>query len=154
LIGKARKLIPGAGTPVAPSWSAGEASQLNIKRNGEFTGEYLYYSVTPWDKANGAKVNPAASPDDVIRAQLVYLGWNLVTKSSNRGIQVPVDRMTLLRPSASKFGPEWVFNNDALGDPLASAFAGPAVDAEPLVFQMRMMPLSVGYKTTLTTLPF
>jgi hypothetical protein len=47
-IDKARKLIPGESKLLAPPWADGEASQLNIKRNGVLTGEYLYYAVTPW----------------------------------------------------------------------------------------------------------
>src|ERR1035438_5402656 len=45
-------------------------------------------------------------------------------------------------------------SDDLLGDLSAAPFAGPAIDAEPLVFRMRMLPLAAGYKTTLTTLPF
>ena len=47
-IAEARKLIPGASTLLGATWTDGEASQLNIKRDGQFTGEYLYYAAMPW----------------------------------------------------------------------------------------------------------
>ena len=149
-IDKARKLIPGASTLLAPPWGDGEASQLNIKRNGELTGEYLYYSATPWKSTvDDNERDPTRSrlPND--NAQAVYLAWELKTRVSTRAVSVMVDRDSMRRMEPDVFD-----SNDDLGDASAAPFAGPAIDAEPLVFRMRVLPLAVGYKTTLTTLPF
>jgi hypothetical protein len=62
---------------------------------------------------------------------------------------VLVDCNTLQRKEADNLS-----TNDVLGDASAAPFAGPAIDVEPFVFRMRLLPLAVGYKTTLTTLPF
>ena len=48
LVSKARKLLPGGGSGMLPApWGESEVSQLNIKRAGAATGEYLYYSIDP-----------------------------------------------------------------------------------------------------------
>jgi hypothetical protein len=149
-INKARKLIPGASTLLAPPWGDGEASQLNIKRDGVFTGEYLYYSATPWRMTvPDNERDPNRNRTALDNAQAVYLAWQLKTTTSTRAVEIMVDRDTMRR-----MGPDQFDSDDALGDPSAAPFAGPAIDAEPLVFRMRMLPLAVGYKTTLTTLPF
>jgi hypothetical protein len=44
-------------------------------------------------------------------------------------------------------------SDDYLGDPAVEPLAGPAIDIQESVFAMRRLPLAVGYKTTLTTLP-
>jgi len=46
-INRARKLVPGASTLLSAPWADGEALQLNIKRDGAFTGEHLSYSAAP-----------------------------------------------------------------------------------------------------------
>jgi hypothetical protein len=153
-IDKARKLIPGASTLLAAPWAEGEASQLNIKRDGAFTGEYLYYSATPWRKTvPDSERDPTRSRDAVANAQAVYLGWKLVTKTSTRSVMTKVDRDTLRHMEQPGENPR-MHSDDLLGDLSAAPFAGPAIDAEPLVFRMRVLPLAAGYKTTLTTLPF
>jgi hypothetical protein len=82
-------------------------------------------------------------------AQAMYLGWELVTKSSTRSVLEKVDRDSLRAMENATLQ-----TDDLTGDSSAAAFAGPAIDAEALVFHMRLLPLAVGYKTTLTTLPF
>jgi hypothetical protein len=149
LIAKARKLIPGASTLLAAPWAEGEASQLNIKRNGVFTGEYLYYAATPWRDTVDDNFRTSSDPRVVAHANHTYLSAKLLTNTSKRTISVLVDRDTLQRKESDDLA-----TNDVLGDASAAPFAGPAIDAEPLVFRMRLLPLAVGYKTTLTTLPF
>jgi hypothetical protein len=149
LIAKARKLIPGASTLLAAPWAEGEASQLNIKRNGVFTGEYLYYSATPWRDTVYEAQRTSSDPRVVAHANDTYLTAKLLTSTSTRTIHVLVDCNTLQRKEPDNFS-----TNDVLGDASAAPFAGPAIDVEPLVFRMRLLPLAVGYRTTLTTLPF
>src|ERR1035438_5071236 len=65
-INKARKLVP-AGAAILPApWPDGEAFQLNIKRDGAFTGEYLFYSTgpNPYPRAftNSTPFGPADTP--------------------------------------------------------------------------------------------
>ena len=91
----------------------------------------------------------SSEPRIVAHANDTYLAAKLLTNTSSRTIQVLVDRDTLQRKE-----PDNLSTNDVLGDPSAAPFAGPAIDVEPLVFRMRLLPLAVGYKTTLTTLPF
>jgi hypothetical protein len=148
-INKARKLIPGGSTLLAPPWIEGEASQLNIKRGGVFTGEYLYYSATPWRNTVEDQVKVSTDSGTLGHARDIYLCRKLVTKTSERTVRTLVDRDTMQRKERISLD-----SNDVLGDASAAPFAGPAIDAEPLVFQMRLLPLAVGYKTTLTTLPF
>lgn len=149
-IDKARKLIPGASTLLAAPWAEGEASQLNIKRDGVFTGEYLYYAATPWrNTVNDDQRDPSRSRDAVDNAQAVYLAWQLKTKASSRLVYALVDRDTMRPMKPKRFN-----SDDVLGDDSAAPFAGPAIDAEPLVFRMRVLPLAAGYKTSMVTLPF
>jgi hypothetical protein len=65
-------------------------------------------------------------------------------------VQVTTDRINgqIIEPPP----PIWQ-SNDVVGDPLVDAFAGPAIDIQQSVFAIRRLPLAVGYKTTLTTLP-
>jgi hypothetical protein len=143
LVDKARKLIPGAGSLLAEPWIDGEASQLNIKRGGEFTGEYLYFTAEPWRLryVDGNQLPPGV--------QAVKLSWELKTKTSDRTISVVVDRENMRRLGVDRFD-----TDDVLGDASAVPFIGPLIDAEPAVFRMRSLPLSAGYKTTLTILPY
>lgn len=140
LVTKARKLVPGGDTLLPAPWGELEGSQLNIKRDGVFTGEYLHYSVDPQQPG---LFGPSANP------QAVILGWELTAKNTIRSVQVEVDRDSL-RPLAKP----WLKSNDDLGDPSAAAISGPAVDIEQSVFLMRRLPLAVGFKTTLNTQPF
>jgi hypothetical protein len=140
LVAKARKLIPGTAALLPTTWGESECAQLNIKRNGEFTGEYLYYSV-------GDLVDSWAGP-------IAALGWELQTKKSRRTISLRVDRETL-RPAEfsnpnrqPRTATPLYFSDDALGDALATPFVGPATDLEQTVFLLRRLPLAVGYKTT------
>jgi DNA-binding response OmpR family regulator len=154
-INKARKLIPGASTLLAPPWDEGEASQLNIKRDGAFTGEYLFYAATPGlSTLQEDQRDPVRNHEAAVRSQIIFLGWKLVTKMSTRSALVSVDRDTMRHMDLYNNPNPSLDSNDDLGDATAAPFAGPAIDAEPLVFRMRVLPLAVGYKTTLTTQPF
>jgi hypothetical protein len=148
-IAKARKLVPVAPILLPAPWPDGEAFQLNIKRDGAFTGEYLFYSTgpNPYPRAftNSTPFGPADTP---VPTQGVAMYGKLVTKRSTRSFWVAVDRETMQpldKPHLSL--------DDDMGDPTAVPFAGPAIDIEPLVFRLRRLPLAVGYKTTLTTHP-
>jgi len=140
IIAKARKLVPAGAALVPARWPDGEAFQLNIKRDGAFAGEYLFYSTAP----NRRFISGRPPTSDQ-----VAMSWKLVTKHSTRSVTAVVDRETLqpldgpLRDS-----------DDDMGDPTAVPFAGPAIDLEPLVYRMRRSSLAVGYKTTLTTRPY
>jgi hypothetical protein len=142
LIGKARKLIPGGDTVLPAPWLDGELSQLNIKRDGTFTGETLTYSADPWRKAVGE--NNSSRPPDATYPDSVFLRWELTTAKSTRSIQVRVDRDTL-RP----LGKPELRSDDILGDESVTPFLGPAIDLEESVFTIRRLPLAVGYKTTI-----
>ena len=142
LIEKARKLIPGSNALLPAPWLDGELEQLNIKRDGKFTGETLTYSADPWPSTVGDK---RAHPNDATYPNSVYLRWELTTTNSIRSIQVRVDRDTF-RPLDKQ--PE-VRSNDMLGDTSATALLGPAMDPEESVFTIRRLPLAVGYKTTI-----
>ncbi len=48
LVAKARALIPGTAALLPAPWGDSECAQLNIKREGVATGEYLYYSADAW----------------------------------------------------------------------------------------------------------
>ncbi len=138
LVIKARKLLPGGSAALPAPWDEGECSQLNIKRDGVATGEYLYYSIDPAvDRANKLIPNHQS------------LRWELTTKKSNRSGLVTVDRTT-----GQAAGRPTLRSNDYVGDPAVEPLAGPAIDIQQSVFAMRRLPLAVGYKTTLTTLPF
>jgi hypothetical protein len=136
---KARKLVPGGDTLLPAPWGEMEGGQLNLKRDGVFTGEYLHYSVDPAPPNRGQPANP----------QAVILRWELTTTKTNRSAQVEVDRDSL-RPLAKPV----LRSNDDLGDPMAAAISGPAVDIEQSVFLMRRLPLAPGFNTRLNTLPF
>src|ERR1039458_10258948 len=136
---KARKLVPDGDTLLPAPWGEMEGSQLNIKRDGVFTGEYLYYSVDPRPIRPGRPDNP----------QAVSLYWGLTAKNTNRSVEIDVDRDSFL-----PLGKPELQSNDDLGDPAAAAISGPAIDIEQSVFLMRRLPLAVGFKTTLNTQPF
>ncbi|MGA3019588.1 MAG: tetratricopeptide repeat protein [Bryobacteraceae bacterium] len=143
IIVKARKLVP-AGTVLLPApWPDGEAFQLNVKRDGAFTGEYLFYSTgpNPYPIVRGQD-RQAPTPDQAA------MYWELVTKRSTRSVWVAVDRETM-----QPLDKPHLNSDDDMGDATAVPFAGPAIDLEPLVFRLRRLPLAVGYKTTLTTHP-
>jgi hypothetical protein len=143
LIEKARKLIPGANALLPAPWLDGELEQLNIKRNGAFTGETLTYSADPWRNTVGE--NQRTRPQDSTYPNSVYLRWELTTTNSIRSIQVRVDRDTL-RPLDKQ---PVLSSNDILGDTTATSLLGPAMDPEESVFIIRRLPLAVGYKTTI-----
>jgi hypothetical protein len=139
LVTKARKLVPGGDTLLPAPWGEMEGSQLNIKRDGAFTGEYVHYSVDP----------PPGEPSRPANPQAVILRWELTTTNTKRSVQVEVDRDNL-RPLKK---PE-LRSDDDLGDPAAAAISGPAIDIEQNVFLMRRLPLAPGFKATLNTQPF
>ena len=139
LVIKARKLLPGGSAALPAPWGEGECSQLNIKRDGVATGEYLYYSIDP---ATEAPFNRPMPNHQSLR-------WELTTKKSNRSALARVERTTGLAA-----GQPTLRSNDYVGDPAVEPLAGPAIDIQQSVFAMRRLPLAVGYKTTLTTLPF
>ena len=149
LIAKAGKLVPATPTLLPAPWPDGEAFQLNIKRDGAFTGEYLFYSTgpNPYPRAftNSTPFGPADTP---VPTQGVAMYWKLVTKRSTRSFWVAVDRENM--QPLDKPRPQ---TDDDMGDAAAVPFAGPAIDLDPLVFRMRRLPLTVGYKTILTTHP-
>jgi hypothetical protein len=155
-INKARKLVP-AGAAILPApWPDGEAFQLNIKRDGAFTGEYLFYTTAPNpNPVRGASVAPLVNgqfgfvPGQAPTPDQVAMYWKLVTKHSTRSLWVVVDRETM-----QPLDKPHMYTDDDMGDATAVPFAGPAVDLEPLVFRMRRLPLAAGYKATLTTQPF
>ena len=123
LISKARKLIPSANSLLPASWLDGEASQLNIKRDGAPTGETLFYSADPWQKT--VYESQVAQNQNALQAQTVYLRWELTTRNSIRSIQVAAERDTL-RPLG---GPS-LDSDDVLGDATVAPFLGPATDKE------------------------
>ena len=141
LLARARKLVPGSDTLLPSPWGEIEGSQLNIKRDGVFTGEYLHYSVDP-PPLSGFPGRPA-------NPQAVILRWDLTTASTLRSVQVEVDRDTL-RP----LGKPELHSNDDLGDPSVAPLSGPAIDIEQSVFLMRRLPLAPGFKANLNTQPF
>lgn len=143
LIEKARKLIPGSNALLPAPWLDGELEQLNIKREGLFTGEMLTYSADPW--RNTVAEPSRSQPHDATLPNSVFLRWELTTANSVRSIQSRVERDTL-RPLDKQ--PE-MRSNDVLGDTTATPFLGPATDPEESVFTIRRLPLAVGYKTTI-----
>ena len=152
IIAKARKLIPAAPTLLPAPWPDGEAFQLNIKRDGAFTGEYLFYSTGPNPYTISGSGVLGLSPFGTTLApppNQAVMYWKLVTKRSTRSLWVVVDRETM-----QPLDKPHLNSDDDMGDPTAVPFAGPAIDVEPLVFRLRRLPLAVGYKTTLTTHPF
>ena len=159
LIQKAEKLLPGSTTLLPAPWGESECSQLNIKRDGAETGEFLYYSADAWGitrfekerKEYAARVerSPIPAGQSDLR-QSLFLRWELKTRKSLRSIEARVDRDTLqlAKPEWAEQGnlPKYDTNDD-LGDPLAVPFTGPATDAEQSVFLLRRLPLAVGYQT-------
>jgi len=143
LIEKARKLIPGSNAVLPAPWLDGELEQLNIKRDGAFTGETLTYSADPWRNTVGEYQR--AHPNDATYPNSVFLRWELTTTKSVRSIQVRVDRDTL-RPLDKQ---PFLSSNDILGDTTATSLLGPAMDPEESLFIIRRLPLAVGYKTTI-----
>ena len=162
LVDKARKLIPGSAALLPSPWGDTECSQLNVKRDGTETGEYLYYSVNAWSatqseqnrkqQALALERNPLR-PNQEDPNQTAFLWWQLKTKNSERSIWFQADRDTLQLAKPSNTGqsetrPHYSSDDD-LGDPLAIPFRGPATDSEESVFLLRRLPLEVGYKTTI-----
>jgi hypothetical protein len=152
LVAKARKLIPGMAALLPEPWGESECAQLNIKREGVATGEYLYYSADAWANTVDENRRKVAAALKTPYPQAIGFKWELKTKNSTRSILVwadrdtmrPVDNDTTGHPDNPDFS-----SNDDLGDTLATPFAGPATDVEQSVFLMRRLPLAVGYKTTL-----
>ncbi len=143
LLARARKLLPVGAALLPAPWGEGEASQLNIKRDGVATGERLFYSVDP-DTEGGQPANP----------QNQVLRWELITKNSRRSVTTRVDRATMdpaVKPNRSN---PLLDSDDLTGDPAAATFNGPAIDVEQSIFRMRRLPLAPGYKATLASLPF
>ena len=140
LVAKARKLLPGASAILPAPWGESETSQLDIRRDGTDTGETLYYVVDPAHNNDNA-FQPVVPNQDSLR-------WQLTTPKSYRGVSVRADRTT-----GQPTDQPTLFSNDVLGDPAVEPLAGPAIDVQLSVFAMRRLPLAVGYKTTLTTLP-
>ncbi len=139
LITKGRKLLPGNATPLPAPWAEGECAQFNLRRDGVATGETLYYSVD-----TGEVFVPSMS-----QVKSLTLRWELNTQKSSRNVQMKIDRNTL-----EPLGRPLLNSTDEIGDPSVEPIAGPAVDVQQSVFAMRRLPLAVGYKTTLMSLPF
>jgi len=135
LVALARTMMPGSSAVLPVPWPESELSQLNVKRDGMFTGETLYYSVD-----TSRPFQP--QHQSTLRSELR-------TRNTTRSVRMPVDRETL-KPMQ---GPN-LESNDESGDPLADAFGGPAIDLEETVFVMRRLPLAAGFKTTLPTTSF
>jgi hypothetical protein len=140
LVSKARKLVPGGTETMPEPWGESEVEQLNVKRDGQSTGEYLVYSVDH----NHPDTRPNANPPGTFPQALV-LRWELNTRATNRSLQIEADRDTM-QPVGKRHKME---SDDDLGDPTATPFKGPAIDNEESVFLMRRLPLAVGYKTKL-----
>ena len=150
LLKKARKLIPGSAALLPSPWGDTECSQLNIKRDGEETGEYLYYSADAWsvtvtekarkDYAAVVQGNPIPAGRSDLR-QAIFLRWELKTKNSSRSIEIHADRDTLQPTKPWYYGQpdnsSTYHSDDDLGDPLAAPFTGPATDLKESVFLLR-----------------
>jgi hypothetical protein len=153
IVAKARKLIPGSSALLPEPWGDDESEQLDIKRDGVATGEYLYYSADAWtrlarDLAENYRRNDPNSP----YLQAVVLQWELKTKKSTRSITVTIDRDTrrLIGKTQGRDAQQPRYaSDDDLGDELATPFIGPATDVEQSVFLLRRLPLAVGYKTAI-----
>ncbi len=150
LIDSARGIIRAQLALLPEPWTTPESSQLNIKRNGSLTGEYLFYSVDP---DLNYTVPPGRPPEN--NEKNVVLTWELKTSKTRRSVSLTVDRETW-QPTAPRFIEEnpRLDSNDESGDPAAAPFSGPAIDVEASVLLMRRLPLAVGYKTRLKTRPF
>ena len=151
LVAKARALIPGTAALLPAPWGDSECAQLNIKREGVATGEYLYYSADAWANTVDENRRTAEAHFKTPYPPAIGFKWELKTKNSTRSILVWANRDTM-RPVDDTVGqppnPDFSSNDD-LGDTLATPFAGPATDVEQSVFLMRRLPLAVGFKTTL-----
>lgn len=141
---KARQAIGGGETLLKAPWSEREIEQLNIERDGAFTGETLFYTVDP-DLGDGFGIKP--------NPQAVYLAWELDTKATKRGVRLRVDRDSMQLLQVNNNPDVNLTFDDMIGDPGAAPLSGPAIDAEGSVFRMRRMPLAPGYKTALTSTP-
>jgi hypothetical protein len=145
LIAKARKLLPDGNALLPAPWGERELLQLNVKRDGKETGERLFYSVDPHVQLS----QPPVPPDQTVR-------WELITKNSRRMAAAFVDRSTMQlvaeRPGV-RIRP-WLESDDPLGDPAVTPLIGPMIDVQQSVFLMRRLPLTPGYKATLTSLAF
>jgi hypothetical protein len=137
LVSKARQLVSGGAETLPEPWGESEVEQLNVKRSGQSTGEYLVYSVDHNHPINGNPPN--------YFAQALVLSWELNTNSTNRSLLIEADRDTV-QPVGKRHE---MHSTDDLGDPAAIPFKGPAIDNEESVFLMRRLPLAVGYKTKL-----
>ena len=152
LVAKARKLIPGASALLPAPWGDRECAQLDIKRAGVATGEYLYYSADAWTHwASDSERQRLAMPGngDAPLLQAADFKWELKTTNTTRSIRSRYDRDTMRPFGNQRFDQTEFKSDDDLGDPLAAPFTGPATDVEQSVFLMRRLPLAVGYKTTL-----
>jgi hypothetical protein len=147
LLNKARRAMGGGETFLPAPWGGRETVQLNIKRDGAPTGETLFYSVEP-DLGDGAALKP--------NPQAAILTWELNTTKTNRSVTLEVDRDTM-RPMplrGARSADPRLESDDDMGDPAAKPLIGPLIDIQGSVFLLRRLPLAVGYKTTLTSLPF
>ena len=154
LVAKARKLIPSVSTLLPAPWGDRECAQLDIKRAGVSTGEYLYYSADAWTHwATDDQIRNATMFRDSWGGAILhstYFRWELKTTNSTRGIMVRGDNDTRRPFESPAFGDGIeIRSDDELGDPLVIPFTGPATDFEQSVFLMRRLPLAVGYKTAL-----
>jgi hypothetical protein len=143
LIQNARGLMQADEALLPEPWGQAEAAQLNIKRDGAFTGEYLFYSV---DADRNLREDRGTAPP---KPGGMLLRWELHTKATDRSVMQRFSRETMQPGSKPRLE-----SNDEMGDAGAAPFSGPAIDIEQSVFLMRRLPLAVGYKTTLTTRPF
>jgi hypothetical protein len=139
LVGKARKLVPGGTETLPEPWGESEVAQLNVKRDGQSTGEYLVYSVDHNHPETRQGYRQPEFP------QALVLRWELNTRATNRSLLIEADRDTV-QPVGNR---REMKSSDDLGDPTAIPFKGPAIDNEESVFLMRRLPLAVGYKTKL-----
>ena len=147
LLNKARRAMGGGETFLPAPWGQRETVQLNIKRDGASTGDTLFYSVEP-EMGDGAALKP--------NPQAAILTWELTTTKTKRSVIIEVDRDTM-RPIPKYPGrgaDPLLESDDDMGDPAAKPLIGPLVDIQGSVFLLRRLPFAVGYKTTLTSLPF
>jgi hypothetical protein len=87
---------------------------LNIKKDGAFTGETLYYSIQPYYQGSGLSQDKTGNP------QGKSFRWELKTKRTTRSVLFNADRTTM-----QPLGQARLDTDDALGDPTATAFSGP-----------------------------
>jgi hypothetical protein len=173
LVAKARKLVPGEEMFLPAPWGELEFSQLNLKRDGVATGDTLIYSVDPDSSIARAPISPFGrdpSYPNYPRGQV--LRWELNAGKTTQSVKIELDRDTLVPVvnrevprEVDRYGPRplgksdsteenpIIRSNDVLGDPIAAAISGPAVDVEQSIFLLRRLPLAVGFKTTLKSRP-